>query len=168
MPDDREKLVAEVNRLYWDTDIPVTEMAEKLGISRRTIYDMLIPTAAHESCPECGGALVYPNRSARLSGEATCSVCGRQQDVTLLHEISAAADATGVAHEGAPGSPSAATLPAKRSESAVARRSRTALAAEAMPRRPSSVLAALLLGGALIAVVAALLAPGQRRGRWRR
>ncbi len=157
MAKDREELVAEVNRLYWETETPVTEMAEELGISRRTIYDMLVPAPAAESCPECGGDLVYPNRSARLSGEAVCSVCGRTQDVTLLHELSAAAGAAGAAGTGL----------AARGRGAVAARPRGAVTrAEPGAFALPPAIAVLVLAGVLVAVLAALLAPARRRRRW--
>jgi hypothetical protein len=165
MPSDRDALVAEVNRLYWETELPVTEMAERLGISRRTIYDMLIPTPAHERCPECGGALVYPNRSARMAGEAVCSACGRTQDVTLLQELAgearppAAQRPTGVAVRGPVGMELR-----RRVGGAVAERPPTGMAV--MPRRPSPALITLLLGTLLVALVTALLVPARRRRRW--
>jgi hypothetical protein len=167
MSDEREELVAEVNRLYWETDIPVTRMAEELGISRRTIYDMLIPSPAGENCPECGGDLVYPNRSARLSGEATCERCGRTQDVTLLHEISAA---RGTAREEAvPAAPAppVSTRVAPRVRRAVAERPLGRVAEFVEAHRPAPALIVLFLSGALIAAVATLLVPGRRRRRRR-
>jgi len=87
MPDAREGLVAEVNRTYWDTEKPVTQIAAELGISRRTIYDMLIPEPTGERCPTCGDELAYPNRSARLAGEGVCPTCGQTHDLTLLREL---------------------------------------------------------------------------------
>src|SRR5690625_7981203 len=90
MPDAREGLVAEVNRTYWDTEKPVTQIAAELGISRRTIYDMLIPEPTGERCPTCGGELAYPNRSARLAGEGVCPTCGQTNDLTLLREAARA------------------------------------------------------------------------------
>lgn len=153
MAGDRAELVAEVNRLYWETELPVTEMAERLGISRRTIYDMIVPLPVDEPCPECGGPLTYANRSARLSGEALCRACGRTQDLTLLHELSTAAHAT---------------APVAQPSTAVARQPRLVPVRPA-PQRPSTTLAALLVGALVLTVVAALLLPGptRRRGFWR-
>lgn len=156
MSGDRAELVAKVNRIYWETDTPVTEMAEQLGISRRTIYDMLRPAPAHERCPVCGGELVYSNRSARLAGEAVCSNCGRSQDITLLHELTA----TATTEPGARGE--------ARTGMALALPAPTALR-RAMPhasRFPLPPIPALLLGGAAVALLAALLVPARRQRRW--
>jgi hypothetical protein len=160
MAGDRAKLVAEVNRLYWETDQPVTELAERLGISRRTVYDMIVPRPVEEPCPECGGPLTYASRSARLSGEALCGLCGRTQDITLLRELSNA---------------SRAPLPAEE-ERAVALTTRPHTApvpvrpahVRPVPRRPSPTLTTLLVGTLLLTVLAALLipAPTRRRRRW--
>lgn len=162
MAGDREALVAEVNRIYWETEMPVTEMAEKLGISRRTIYDMLKPFPAGERCTECGGGeLVYPNRSARLAEEAVCSACGRTQDVTLLRELSARATPPARV----PGEAVTTTRGAE-----VTRRDREVEleVRGPTPRRPSPALAAVLMAGLIIAVAAALLTPRRRnRGWWR-
>jgi hypothetical protein len=165
MSGDRDELVAEVNRIYWETDTPVTEMAEQLGISRRTIYDMLKPTSAAESCPVCGGDLVYPNRSARMGGEAVCSVCGRTHDVTLLHEISAAGAAAGTGKRAGAARGTGGAV-RERAVSAGPERARAAAArAEAAPHRPSPTLTTLLLGGLLLALVMAILMPARRRRR---
>jgi hypothetical protein len=168
MPGERAELVAEVNHLYWETRVPVTEMAERLGISRRTIYDMIRPISAGESCPECGGGmLVYPNRSARMSGEAVCSACERTQDMTLLHELAGATgeeEATARAER----TPSRATgLAVQRPGGEVAPRSRTAVGeARIRARYPSPALTTILLAGLLVTLVAALLIPARRSRRW--
>jgi hypothetical protein len=66
---------AEANRLYWETDDSVAEIAERLEISRRALYDAIEPLPTGTSCPTCGGPLVFDNRSARTAGEANCPVC---------------------------------------------------------------------------------------------
>lgn len=156
MTDDRSKLAARVNRIYWETDTPVTEMAEELGISRRSIYDMLEPATAHERCPVCGGELTYANRSARMAGEAVCRECGHVQDLTLLREL-AAAEAAERSGGGEPMSTGTALVP--RSVVTLQRR------LPPSPHISRPALAAFILGSVAAALLAALLVPRRRR-RW--
>jgi hypothetical protein len=71
-----ESLVAVANRLYWQSEASVAEIAEQLGLSRRGLYAILRPEPAGGRCPECGGELVYPTRSARAAGAPSCRDCG--------------------------------------------------------------------------------------------
>jgi hypothetical protein len=66
---------AEVNRLYWETDTSVADIAERLDLSRRALYDALEPIPAGKTCPVCGTMLQYANRSARDSEQGTCFTC---------------------------------------------------------------------------------------------
>ena len=65
-----------INRLYWDSDASVGEIADQVGVSRRALYDAIEPRPASRSCPECGGALGFRNRTAAEGGEAECADCG--------------------------------------------------------------------------------------------
>jgi hypothetical protein len=69
----------EANRLYWDTDTSVAEIAGRLGWSRRALYDAIEPLPTETPCPTCGTPLVYANRSARTSGTTTCHVCAARE-----------------------------------------------------------------------------------------
>lgn len=69
---------AEANRLYWDTDLPVGEIASRLDLSRRALYDAIRPVPATGRCARCGTRLEYPNRSSRDQGRATCRRCGSE------------------------------------------------------------------------------------------
>jgi len=71
----------EANRLYWETDEPVTELADRLGVSRGTLYNHVQPLPAGAECQACGGPLQYPNRSARDSGTAQCAECEEEQQL---------------------------------------------------------------------------------------
>lgn len=78
----------ELNRLYWDTDESVSEISNRLGVSRRALYDMVEPSSAGVACVDCGGELVYQNRSAKAAGVARCLMCGaeRTTDEEMSHE----------------------------------------------------------------------------------
>lgn len=66
----------ELNRLYWESNASVSQIADRLDISRRALYDGIHPQPAGRRCPECGAPLVYRNRTALESGEAECPDCG--------------------------------------------------------------------------------------------
>jgi hypothetical protein len=70
-----KETATEANRLYWETDKPVAEIAGMLDLSRRALYDALEPAPADKTCAVCGGPLLYANRSARESGQGTCYAC---------------------------------------------------------------------------------------------
>ena len=74
-----DELGSEVNRLYWETDEPVTRLADELGVSRGTFYNHLDPLPAGGRCTACGGALTFRTRSDRAAGAAQCASCGREQ-----------------------------------------------------------------------------------------
>jgi hypothetical protein len=78
---DDERLGREVNRLYWGTDASVADIADRLDISRRALYDAIEPAPAHVPCPECGAQMGYRNRTSRDRGEAVCEACGAEVDV---------------------------------------------------------------------------------------
>jgi hypothetical protein len=66
---------AEANRRYWETEDSVAEIAERLQISRRALYDAVEPLPTGESCGVCGGPLFFENRSARTAGDTFCVIC---------------------------------------------------------------------------------------------
>jgi hypothetical protein len=76
-----EQGTAEANRLYWDTETSVAEIAEQLDLSRRALYGAVRPLPTGVSCARCGGELQYENRSARKSGQASCLACGSTEQV---------------------------------------------------------------------------------------
>lgn len=73
--------VAEANRLYWETETSVAEIASRLDLSRRALYEAVEPALAGAPCPACGDELQFENRSARRSGQATCPSCGAVDQV---------------------------------------------------------------------------------------
>ncbi len=72
---------AELNRLYWDSDHSVGDIADRLDLSRRALYDGIEPRATGAPCPDCGGELVFRNRTALDSDESECPECGRTVDL---------------------------------------------------------------------------------------
>lgn len=66
----------QLNRLYWESDASVADIADQLDISRRALYDGIEPRPAGVPCPECGAALGFRNRTSAENGEAECSECG--------------------------------------------------------------------------------------------
>lgn len=71
----------QINRLYWETDRSVADIADDLGVSRRSLYDSIEPRPTGAPCPECGDALVFRNRTAVDNLEAECQECGRSVEL---------------------------------------------------------------------------------------
>lgn len=80
MADDQTR--AEINRLYWGSEASVGDIADRLGVSRRVLYDSIDPTPAGEPCPDCGSDLQFRNRTAAERREASCADCGREERLT--------------------------------------------------------------------------------------
>ena len=68
----------QANRLYWESEASVNEIADRLDLSKGALYQMIEPLAAEVDCPDCGAMLEYPNRTALDRGLMQCSTCGRQ------------------------------------------------------------------------------------------
>jgi hypothetical protein len=74
--------IAEANRLYWDSEESVADIADQLDLSRRALYDAVHPVSAGLACSRCGAELEYANRSARRSGHCVCPTCGAEEFVS--------------------------------------------------------------------------------------
>ncbi|CAN5632731.1 hypothetical protein BH23GEM9_BH23GEM9_05750 [soil metagenome] len=70
-----EELAVEANRLYWEGEDSVADIAEQLQLSRRALYEMVEPLPTGTDCEVCGGPLMYENRSGRAAGHAVCAIC---------------------------------------------------------------------------------------------
>src|SRR5688572_31979845 len=68
----------EANRLYWDSETSVGDIANQLGISRRGLYEAIEPKSAGVPCSECGSDMLFANRSALASGTARCPSCDQE------------------------------------------------------------------------------------------
>lgn len=90
MSKDESKHAAEANRLYWSNEASVGEIATRLGVSRRALYELLEPRSAEVPCPKCGATAVFVNRSAVNSGTARCPSCSTEIDVPAAREDRAA------------------------------------------------------------------------------
>ena len=71
-------VIDEANRLYWQTDTSVADIAEKLTISRRALYELVQPENTGVKCSACGGDVEYVNRSAKASALGRCKDCGAE------------------------------------------------------------------------------------------
>ena len=78
MPRAIDTIAAEANRLYWETDTSVADIAQQLELSRRALYESVDPLPTSGSCGVCGSPLVFENRSARNAGVETCPYCEAQ------------------------------------------------------------------------------------------
>ncbi len=72
----------EANRLYWHTENSVGEIADRLAVSRRALYEMVQPESSGATCGACGGDVVFTNRSARATGVGRCQQCGMQCEIS--------------------------------------------------------------------------------------
>ena len=75
---------AEANRLYWESDVSVAEIAQRLELSRRALYAAIQPLPAERDCERCGGPMTYENRSARTSDQAICLACEEPEQVEAV------------------------------------------------------------------------------------
>ena len=66
------------NRLYWESDASVNEIADQMDLSKGALYQLIEPLAAEVDCPDCGAMLEYANRTALDRGLMQCSTCGRE------------------------------------------------------------------------------------------
>jgi tetratricopeptide (TPR) repeat protein len=76
-----EESLAELNKIYWESDIAVKSIQEKFDVKRygySSIYSFVFPYLASEKCPNCFIDLVYKNRSAKASEDKICLGCGHQ------------------------------------------------------------------------------------------
>lgn len=80
-----DRLAPEANRLYWDSDVSVNQIAERLEISKGRLYEMVRPLPSGLPCPRCGEEMVFPNRTAREKGFLTCAACGLEEEESEVH-----------------------------------------------------------------------------------
>src|SRR5687767_3564463 len=81
MPKEHGEEGNEANRLYWDTESSVGEIANQLGVSRRALYEAVEPKPSGVPCHICGTETMFANRSALASGSARCPSCEAETSV---------------------------------------------------------------------------------------
>ncbi|MBX6364738.1 MAG: hypothetical protein IRZ00_12790 [Gemmatimonadetes bacterium] len=156
-----DALRAEANRLYWESDASVGDIADRLGLSRRALYEALEPAPTGESCRECGTILVFHNRLARSGGEAQCPGCGLEQSIAALRQATADAGAALRRHagasRGAPPTTEAQPALTLRPAGAPAPGYAASPAAVATPRGRLAALGGAVLAGAVAGAVTVLV-----------
>jgi hypothetical protein len=75
--------IAQANELYWSSELSVNQIAERLELSKGTLYGMVQPLPAGIWCPDCENKGVFPNRTAKERGHVTCSECGWEGEMDL-------------------------------------------------------------------------------------
>lgn len=139
----------ELNRLYWESDASISEIADRLDISRRALYDGIRPHPAGRPCPECGAALGFRNRTALDNREAECPECGFAAPLDGagdgLEPAPEQADAPDAGSDDGPASPDGRS------------RLRDPLARRRIPDPGSPVLGTLFLTGLAVGALATFL-----------
>ena len=72
-------LVSQANEMYWESTASVNQIAERLDLSKGTLYGMIRPLPAEVSCPGCGAEMAYPNR--------TCPDCGFEEEEEVVRNV---------------------------------------------------------------------------------
>lgn len=83
---DDARLAEKANRLYWETDRSVNQIAEEMNVSKGTLYDLVHPLPAGLPCPACGEEMAWQNRTAREGGTITCSACEMEEEEEVVRE----------------------------------------------------------------------------------
>ena len=73
-----EDQIREANELYWESETSVNRIADRLGLSKGSLYAAIEPLASESICPLCSAPLVYNNRTALEKGQLQCSSCGTE------------------------------------------------------------------------------------------
>jgi hypothetical protein len=73
--------VKQANQLYWRTDRSIADIAETLGVSRRALYELVLPENTGVACENCGTDVVFANRSAKAAQLARCPSCGSESQL---------------------------------------------------------------------------------------
>jgi len=84
----RETREAEAaNRMYWESDDSVADIAARFDLSRRALYQAVEPLPTGRLCQVCGAEMVFENRLARRNGAAACPSCGAGLEITTEAEV---------------------------------------------------------------------------------
>lgn len=80
--------VTQANQLYWSSDESVNRIANRLGLSKGSLYAAIKPKPSDSMCPTCHSQLVYANRTALERNTLSCLSC--------THEFTVRPDRTNV------------------------------------------------------------------------
>ena len=72
---DDQKLADQANELYWRSGQSVNQIAEAMDLSKSGLYALIRPLPAERTCPDCGEALAFLNRTAEHKAIASCPEC---------------------------------------------------------------------------------------------
>lgn len=84
--DDEVARSIEANRLYWGSEESVNRIADDLGLSKGSLYEIVQPLPSGLPCPRCGTEMAYPNRTAREKGFLSCPACQFEEDEGEVRE----------------------------------------------------------------------------------
>jgi hypothetical protein len=78
------------NRMYWESDASVADIASRFDLSRRALYEVVRPLPSGARCDVCGEELVFENRLGRKGGTAVCESCGATREGIEVDAMAAA------------------------------------------------------------------------------
>jgi hypothetical protein len=68
--------LADLDRLYWHTDLPVATVARRVGLPSGRLHHHVTPLPAGVPCYRCGDPLLFTSRSQRDGQRLRCRECG--------------------------------------------------------------------------------------------
>ena len=85
-------VVEVANEMYWESSASVNQIAERLELSKGSLYSMIRPLPAEVPCPVCSAEMAYPNRTALEKGFIVCPGCGFEEEEEVVRGVSGPAD----------------------------------------------------------------------------
>jgi hypothetical protein len=67
--------LANLDRLYWHTELPVAAVAGRIGLPARNLHRHVTPIPSGVSCYRCGEPLLFTSRTQRDGQRLRCSSC---------------------------------------------------------------------------------------------
>jgi hypothetical protein len=67
--------ISQLDHLYWNTDLPVAEIAERLGLPASQLSLYTTPQPAGVQCYLCRADLAFTSRSQRNGQRLRCRTC---------------------------------------------------------------------------------------------
>jgi hypothetical protein len=68
--------LANLDRLYWHTDLPVATVAGRVELPARSLHQHVTPIPAGVACYRCGETLLFTSRAQRDGQRLRCRACG--------------------------------------------------------------------------------------------